>query len=261
MATSRGKGRRERASAGGTTVPRYQDLAAELIAAIRDGTFPVGSQFPSEHELCQLHAVSRFTVRSALDTLQRQGWVARKPKVGTIVLAAQPTIRYQVIDTPPQALCHPAHQARLQVLGMEEVMTDAELASWLGCGPGMSWIHVEGLHMPAEGGGALCLASYYVPVSRRAALRGLERAGPRSLPLHARLERVAEGGIGTVQQQITAQKLSRRQARALSVAEGSGALRLAQRMLAAEGNQALYAVVSLHPAERFSFSQTLRRES
>ena len=261
MATSRGQGRREHASAGGAAVPRYQDLAAELIAAIRDGTFPVGSQFPSEHELCQLHAVSRFTVRSALDTLQRQGWVTRKPKVGTVVLAARPTVRYQVVEDPPQALSHPAQRGPLKLLGLQEVAIDAATAQWLDCEPGAPWIHVEGLHVPGDGGPALCLASYYVPTSARAALRGLDRAGPRSTPLHTRLERLAASGIGAMQQQITALSLSRRQARALSVPEGSGGLRLAQRMWDNERNQALYAVVSLHPAQRFSFSQTLHRQA
>lgn len=260
MATSRGKGRREHASAGGASVPRYQDLAAELIAAIRDGTFPVGSQFPSEHQLCEDHAVSRFTVRAALDTLERQGYVSRRPKIGTLVIADRPQPRYRVFGDGSVALSAPVRDSRLQVLAITDIEADPGLAEWLGCEVADPWIHLEAVHRTTPSGQPLCVASYYLQPAHRRLLRGLDRAVDQASPLPARLERLAPEGIAAIEQDLQAQRLGRRHARALSVAEGTPALRLSRRMSEGPGARALFAVVSLHPADTFRFSQRLARE-
>ena len=46
--------------------PRYLQVAAELRAEILSGKFAARDQFPTESELTQRYAVSRFTVREAL---------------------------------------------------------------------------------------------------------------------------------------------------------------------------------------------------
>lgn len=261
MGLATAKDRREHASAGGTAVPRYLDLAGELIDAIRRGVYPVGSQFPSEHQLCQRHAVSRFTVRAALDTLRRQGYVTRKPKVGTLVTAAQPPVRFSVLSDGTFELVRPVKDGRFELLGLQDIEADAALAGWLDCEAGSPWIRLEGLHVSPDSPRAICLARYYLPPAQRRVLRGLEGAGPRALPLHARLERTAPDGISAVRQELSLEGLERREARALSVPAGTPALRLARRMFGADANRSLYAVVSLHPAGQFRFSQTLLRET
>ena len=49
---------------------RYAAVAKDLIEQIGSGHYPVGSLFPTELELCSLYAVSRHTVRAAIDQLQ-----------------------------------------------------------------------------------------------------------------------------------------------------------------------------------------------
>ena len=46
---------------------RYLQIARTLRKEIVDGVYPVGSQLPTEHQLCERFAVSRYTVREALD--------------------------------------------------------------------------------------------------------------------------------------------------------------------------------------------------
>ncbi len=53
--------------------PRYAELAEQLIQAIGDGTFQVGSALPSEVDLSVQYGVSRATVRSALERVQELG--------------------------------------------------------------------------------------------------------------------------------------------------------------------------------------------
>ena len=42
---------------------RYLQVARTLRKEIVDGVYPVGSQLPTEHELCERFAVSRYTIR------------------------------------------------------------------------------------------------------------------------------------------------------------------------------------------------------
>ena len=50
------------------------------------GCIPVGSQLPTEHELCERFAVSRYTVREALRRLREDNLVSSRPRAGTLVV-------------------------------------------------------------------------------------------------------------------------------------------------------------------------------
>ncbi|MDR0480484.1 MAG: winged helix-turn-helix domain-containing protein, partial [Gallionellaceae bacterium] len=65
--------------------PIYVELAEILQQQISSGQYPVGSVLPPELVLCEMHGISRFTARAALATLQRQGYVIRKPRIGSLV--------------------------------------------------------------------------------------------------------------------------------------------------------------------------------
>jgi GntR family negative regulator for fad regulon and positive regulator of fabA len=48
---------------------------ARLIHAILDATFPINSKLPGERELAELLAVTRPTLREALQRMERDGWL------------------------------------------------------------------------------------------------------------------------------------------------------------------------------------------
>src|SRR6185312_4051929 len=64
-------------------VARYYRLYELLSAALQDGTIAPKSALPSEPELCAQHALSRTTVRRALDRLEREGRIIRRRGSGT----------------------------------------------------------------------------------------------------------------------------------------------------------------------------------
>lgn len=68
-----------------TTAFRYVELASMLRAEILSGGVKPGELLLSEHELCHKYKMSRNSVRQALDLLTKEGLIARKPKVGTVV--------------------------------------------------------------------------------------------------------------------------------------------------------------------------------
>ena len=66
-------------------LPLYQQLAQYLRAQIRQGTYALGAQLPTERDLMQRYEVSRNTVRQALDQLAREGLLERDQGRGTFV--------------------------------------------------------------------------------------------------------------------------------------------------------------------------------
>lgn len=66
--------------------PRYLQVARELRQDIVDGVYPVGSQLPTEHELCERFSVSRYTVREALRRLRDDHLIESRPRAGTLVV-------------------------------------------------------------------------------------------------------------------------------------------------------------------------------
>ncbi|MBV9782674.1 MAG: GntR family transcriptional regulator [Acidisphaera sp.] len=69
------------------SLPVYQRILNELRSRIAEGAWGIGEQMPTEEELMQDFAVSRFTVRAALDGLVADGIIKRYRRRGTFVAA------------------------------------------------------------------------------------------------------------------------------------------------------------------------------
>ena len=84
----------------------YHQLLSIIGKKIESGEWPVGSQIPTEEELCQMFSVSRATVRTAVLDLVRQGYLKRQQGKGTFIcrsmvsdgLVMTASIREQLFD-------------------------------------------------------------------------------------------------------------------------------------------------------------------
>jgi DNA-binding LacI/PurR family transcriptional regulator len=76
----------------------YQSTFEDLRSRIRSGEFPVGQRLPAEADLLVHYDISAITLRRALDMLREAGYVARRPRVGTTVVSAEPTARVRPAD-------------------------------------------------------------------------------------------------------------------------------------------------------------------
>lgn len=68
-----------------TRIPQHKKLYELLRKHINDGVYPEGSLLPSENELCQVHQVTRPTVRQALSRLASEGYILKHQGKGSIV--------------------------------------------------------------------------------------------------------------------------------------------------------------------------------
>ena len=65
--------------------PLYQKIFTSLKQQLLDGTYPEGSQIPTEKELMNLFSTSRITVSRAVRELENAGYVRRLKAKGTFV--------------------------------------------------------------------------------------------------------------------------------------------------------------------------------
>lgn len=72
-------------------VPLYRRISNDLGSRIASGEFGPGKPIPTERELGEHYAVSRITIRKALDELVGRGLVTRRRGLGTFVQHARRT--------------------------------------------------------------------------------------------------------------------------------------------------------------------------
>lgn len=80
-----------------TEIQGYRALSKHLREQIECGEFEVGSQLPTEHEMSQMYAMNRHTIRSALNLLEVDGYITRIRGKGTFV--ARRRIPYAISPT------------------------------------------------------------------------------------------------------------------------------------------------------------------
>jgi len=67
------------------SLPIYFKIKRIIKQRISDGSYPLGSKIPSEHELSKEFGVNRLTVRHALNLLAQEGYLKRFRKRGTFI--------------------------------------------------------------------------------------------------------------------------------------------------------------------------------
>lgn len=77
-------------------LPLYAQVESVIIGRISNGSLPPGTRLPSEDELIQEHAVSRTTIRAAIQSLVQQGLVEIQRGKGTFV--TQPKITQELTE-------------------------------------------------------------------------------------------------------------------------------------------------------------------
>ncbi|WP_406309977.1 GntR family transcriptional regulator [Streptomyces sp. NBC_00623] len=82
---------------GGRAVPRYVQIADELIQQIRAGTLKPGDLVPSESELVERYGVSGGTIRKAMVEVRASGLVDTRHGKGSIV-KDRPPVRLRSSD-------------------------------------------------------------------------------------------------------------------------------------------------------------------
>jgi GntR family transcriptional regulator len=242
---------------GLTPQPRYRQVAQTLINEIQSGNPPVGDLMPTEMALCQQFGASRFTVRQAINELVELGLVNRQAGVGTRVLAARPRANYRQVAHDISDLQQYAADTELIIIDTAMVVVKGALCELLDAGAGENWLRVEALRkLPDRKAAPICFTEIYI----HPAFRAVKGLGDRSaMPVYMRIEEQFGERIGEIQQEIKAGALTKRIAGLLLSKPGAPAL-IVTRAYRNRRGEIIEVAISSHPADRFSYSQTFRRD-
>jgi GntR family transcriptional regulator len=142
--------------------PLYAVLEAQIAEGIAGGEFPVGSQIPTEDELIARFAVSRTTVRKAIQNLSDRGLIEIRRGTGTFV--AQPRITQELTELTGfvedmEAL---GHAASARLIDQAVVPADADVAEHLALAIGTRVMRIRRVRL-ANGVG-VSLDETYLPL-------------------------------------------------------------------------------------------------
>src|SRR5512144_192574 len=199
---------------------RYLQVARTLRKEIVDGVYPVGSQLPTEHELCERFAVSRYTIREALRRLRDDNLVSSRPRAGTLVVPRPASNSYAQDVMSINDLLAFAAGAQLTIESNAMVTIDEEIAARTGLAVGTEWLAVRGYRQIDGAAAPVCRTEYYVNRSFAAVGRLLQRHTGPIFPL---IEDLFGVSVVEVQQEIAAVVLSAELADLLDADAGSAA--------------------------------------
>jgi DNA-binding GntR family transcriptional regulator len=235
-------------------VPRYDHLARTLLKEIQRGTYPVGSNLPTEHALCGRFEVSRFTVREALRHLTTQGVIVRRQGSGSIVVSTEPARSLVQELRSVEELLQYSAETRLRVVGRADVAADTELAAVLHCDAGEPWHRIEAIRLHHDTT-PVCWSEIYVRPEYAAVA---DVIGKRRTPVYGLLEEEFGLSATDINVEIFSGTMEARKAKILNVKSGVPSLIIVRRYKGRNGRH-FEISVSEHPAGRFSFSIDLHR--
>ena len=238
-----------------TSEHRYLQIARTLRKEIVDGVYPVGSQLPTEHQLCERFAVSRYTVREALRRLREDNLVASRPRAGTRVVPRTTSSSYAQDAMSIEDLLAFAAGAQLTIESNAMVTLDADVAARTGLDAGTQWLCVRGYRQADGSSTPLCRTEYYINRDFAAVGRFLHRHTGPIFPL---IEDLFGVSIAELHQEIAAVLLDSELAEGLGVEAGTAALQMQRTYKTSEGDVA-QVTVNTHLSSNFRYAMTMRR--
>lgn len=237
--------------------PRYAELAEQLIQAIGDGKFAVGSSLPSEVDLSTQYGLSRATVRSALQRVQELGLISRRKRAGIRVEAMKPRVAFEQSLSSVEDLIQFAVVTERHVQSVAEVSASPSLAAQLGAVTGSRWLRTEMLRVdPSKPDKPICWTDVYLEPLIGA---GIKRELRKSSGLICEMVEQRFGRVvREVRQEIRAIGVPARIAAQLGVEVDGHALEITRHYVD-ENGIVFEATVSVYPADRFTYALQLRR--
>jgi DNA-binding GntR family transcriptional regulator len=125
-------------------IPLYFQIARQLEEAISRGELAPGTRLDNEIELSERLAVSRPTMRKAIERLVNQGLVVRRRGKGTVVVP-KAVKRPMALSSLYDDLAHAGRRPRTQVLTVAMQPASPEVAAALALAEGEPTLYLERL--------------------------------------------------------------------------------------------------------------------
>jgi len=230
-------------------------LATTLRKLIMNGTYELGAQLPTEHQLCARYDVSRHTARAALQVLEDASLIERRPGLGTRVTAVTNQAAFSQPLGNLDDLLQYARNAKLEIHNHDIGVLSQRDGKRLGAKKGSRWLILRGVRTVKSK--AVAAATIYVSADIKA--KPEELIDP-SCAIIQHIERLYGISTTTITQTIKAEHLNSEDAKTLESTVGEAALCTIRRYYDAS-NTLILISDTRHASDRFSYEMSYKRES
>jgi GntR family transcriptional regulator len=208
----------------------YRDVADRLRAAISDGTYPPGSQLPSESEVAETYGISRNTARRSFAALREDGLITSQQGARRIVLAEPRLQNFNELRSFSRWARQIGEEPAGRAVRCERSPATATEAERLGLGPGGHVVHLTRVRLLS---GQPVMIERTAYVERIGALLSLVDLDRESV-----CERLAEHGVvfARAEHVIDAVNADEEDARLLDIEPGTALLRERRRTTDHDGH-------------------------
>ena len=161
-------------------IPAYAKMCEEIKEKIRTEEYKTNDFLPTESELEQLYAVSRTTVRKAIDTLRKDGLVSVKQGYGTKIINRKTLQNLNNITSISQTLSNMGYEIGTRKIYIERVKATQEVAFQLAVPVGTDLVCIH--RIQTANGRPVVLANNYLIASH---FLGLEKEEKNIISLYS----------------------------------------------------------------------------
>lgn len=243
-----------REASGKSNRPKHRIVYDRLREQLESGHFQVGSILPTEDDLQAAYSVSRYALREALGLLERQGYIERRRRAGTRVLAPPPKNMFRHAANSRGEFLEFVHHTQIKFGPPILIETDGRLARELGCDEMRRWYQMEGIRVDPIDDRPIGVVQLYVDANR-ATIDSSTNFGQR--PVYEWLQEHHDIQPASISQDISAVALTETQAAVFGEREGLPALRIARRYF--DDKQRIFQIsVTTHRNEGFIYNLRLQ---
>jgi GntR family transcriptional regulator len=231
----------------------YLQLQSIIKKKIESGEWPIGSQIPTEEDLCNTFNVSRATVRTAVLELVRQGFLKRQQGKGTFIYKNVISDGLAMLTNFKELMFEEGLALSTQVLARTVMMPIDDLDARLNISPDKHIIYIKRLH--SVEGEPVLLQESYIPYHLCPLL--LED-NIEHHPLFDIFEKNYGIKITKVDNHIDITRLTLNESLAIGLTEGAAAILLTQDFYS--GDTLIMYSRSVKRSDRFQFFIDLERK-
>jgi len=251
---SRSGGRKSRGE--GTPTPLYQQIVQTLQSEIVLGKYPVGTALPSESTLMERFGVSRYTVRSAMRTLQDAGLVKSHQGLGTLVQRPGDGQRYVHQINTIRDLFPADAETRYDPVEGTLVELPPRAHYFPGLNQGLRWLRITGDRRKPGVDRPFNELEVYV-ASRFAGVARM--IGTPTSSIYAMIEAIYGETIGEVEQVIGGFVADGRTGAGIGLRKGNVGIEVRRIHRVSSNNEVSILSFNRYRIEEYTFSMILRR--
>ncbi|MGF6629512.1 GntR family transcriptional regulator [Pseudomonas frederiksbergensis] len=221
--------------------PLYEQIQADLKAAIEREEYLPDTRLPSEHALCERYDVSRSTVRQALNEMLQAGIIYKAHGRGTFVARPRPFRDVSTLEGLSEALTAQGHRVSNRLQSFRKLKADTYLAEQMGVVEGTALAELARVRLVKDKP-----VSYEITVCAQALGEQLLSAELSSRDILAILEDDCGLLISYADMQLKAIGATAELAELLEIPLHEPLMRIQRRVLGADSATLLYEQLYLH---------------